>query len=100
MLKSVAVFKKLSRRAGYGREEMIFEMIDTYQRLISIEAQQKILQHAGSDFAIAEQLLEQIQDKGRRETLGELLKARQSELAALGLPKGDSDIGRTWRRES
>jgi hypothetical protein len=86
MLKSVAVFKRLSQRVGYEREQMIFEMIDTYLRLIRIETQQKILQHAASDLAIAEQLLEQIQDKGRRETLGELLKARESELAALGLP--------------
>ena len=71
---------------------MILEMIDTYQRLISIETQQKILQHAASDFDIAEQLLEQIQNKGRREMLGELLKARESELAALGLTQGDSAI--------
>jgi hypothetical protein len=88
MLKSVAVFKKLSQRVGYEREQMIFEMIDTYQRLIVIETQQKILQHAASDLAIAEQLLEQIQDKGRQKTLEELLKARKSELAALGLPEG------------
>jgi hypothetical protein len=67
-------------------------MIDTYQRLISIETQQKILHHAASDLAIAEQLLEQIQGKGRREWAGELLKARESELAALGLTKGDSAI--------
>ena len=85
MLKSIAIFKKLSQRAGYEREQMIFEMIDTYQRLIRIETQQKILEHAASDLAIAKQLLEQIQDKGRREILGELLKARESELAALGL---------------
>jgi hypothetical protein len=63
-------------------------MIDTYQRLIFIETQHNILQHAASDLAIAKQLLEQIQDKGRQKTLGELLKARESELAALGLPNG------------
>ena len=104
MLKSIAAFKKLSQRAGYGREVMIFEMIDTYQRLIRIETQQKILQHAESDLAIAEQLLEQIQDKERRETAGELLKRCGSELAALGLPnKGirpsaepDSSKWRAW----
>jgi hypothetical protein len=88
MLKSVAIFKELSQRVGYGREEMISEMIDTYQRLIFIETQHNILQHAASDLAIAKQLLEQIQDKGRQKTLGELLKARESELAALGLPNG------------
>jgi hypothetical protein len=92
MLKSAAVFRKLSQRRWYDREQMICEMIDTYQRLISIETQQKILQHAASDLAIAEQLLEQIQGKGRREWAGELLKARESELAALGLTKGDSAI--------
>jgi tetratricopeptide (TPR) repeat protein len=91
MLKSVAIFRKLSQRRGYDREQMICEMIDTYQRLISIEAQQKILQHAASDLAIAEQLLEQIQGKGRREWAGDVLKARESELAALGLPKCPSE---------
>ncbi len=88
MLKSVAIFQKLSQRAGYEREGMIYEMIDTYQRLIRIETQHSIMKHAASDLADAEQLFEQIQDKGRREILGELLKARESDLAALGLTKG------------
>jgi tetratricopeptide (TPR) repeat protein len=85
MLKSVAIFEKLSQRVGYERERMIYEMIDSYQRLIRIETQHRILQHAASDYAVAEQLLEQLQDKDRRERAGELLKARESELAALGL---------------
>ena len=93
MLQSVTIFKKLSERVGYERERMIYEMADTYQRLIYIETQHKIYQHAASDFAIAEQLLEQIQDKGRRKTMEEYLKARKSELAALDLIKGDSAIG-------
>jgi hypothetical protein len=87
MLQSVAIFEKLSQRVGYERERMIYEMIDCYQRLIQIETRHKILQHAASDHAIAEQLLEQIQDKGRRETMGELLEALKSEMAALGLIK-------------
>jgi tetratricopeptide (TPR) repeat protein len=85
MLKSVAIFEKLSQRVGYEREQMISEIIDTYQRLIRIETQHEILQHATSDLAIAEKWLEQVQDKGRRKTLGEVLKARESELAGLGL---------------
>jgi hypothetical protein len=93
MLQSVTIFKKLSERVGYERKRMIYEMADTYQRLIYIETQHKIYQHAASDFAIAEQLLEQIQDKGRRKTMKEYLKARKSELAALDLIKGDSAIG-------
>jgi hypothetical protein len=88
MLKSVAIFQKLSQRAGYEREGMIYEMIDTYHRLIRIEIQHSMMEHAASDLADAEQLFEQIQDKGRREILGELLKARESDLAALGLTKG------------
>ena len=95
MLQSVAIFEKLSERVGYDRELMIYEMIDTYQRLIYIETQQKISQHAASNLAIAKRLFEQIQDKGRQETMGELLKARESELAALNLIKGDSAIGLT-----
>jgi hypothetical protein len=87
MLKSVAIFEKLSQQVGYEREAMIFDMTDTYLRLIHIETQHKILQHAASDLAEAKKRLDQIQDKGRRESLGELLKARESELAALGLPK-------------
>ena len=83
MLQSVAIFEQLSIRVGYDRELMIYEMIDTYQRLIYIETQQKISQHAASDLAIAKQLFEQIQDKGRRETMGEHLKARESELIAM-----------------
>ena len=83
MLQSVAVFEGLSVRVGYDRELMVYEMIDTYQRLIYIETQQKLSQHAASDLAIAKQLFEQIQDKGRRETMGEHLKARESELIAM-----------------
>jgi hypothetical protein len=86
MLKSVAIFEKLSQRVGYEREQMISEMIDTYQRLIRIETQHEILQHAASDLAIAEKWFGQVQDKGRRKALGEVLKAR--ELVALGLRNG------------
>ena len=85
MLKSVANFKKLSQRVGYDRDRMLSEMIDTYQRLIEMETKQRILQHSASDLVIAKQILEQIQDKGRRKMSEELLKARESELAALGL---------------
>jgi hypothetical protein len=95
MLQSVAIFKKLSERVGYHQDLMIFEMADTYQRLIYIETQQKISQHAASDLAIAKQLFEQIQNKERRVTMGEYLKARESELAAFDVIKGDSAIGLT-----
>jgi hypothetical protein len=83
MLQSVAIYKKLSQRAGYERQRMIYDMIDTYQRLIGIEIHNGILQYAASDYAFAKQLLEQVQ--GRRESAEELLKVRESELAALGV---------------
>jgi hypothetical protein len=88
MLKSVAIYEQLSQRVGYDKEHIIGDITDTYLRLIHIETQHKILQHAASDLAEAKKRLEQIQDKGRRESLGELLKARESELAALALPEG------------